>query len=300
MIAFAIAGVLAGISGALVTLDLGVISPAMFGVVPSIEMVIWVAIGGRNSLLGAIIGTLAVNFGKDIISSAFPDLWLYVVGAIFVLVVTVMPQGLVGGGASVRASPAAHAGIAGSRGRARMSEGASSPLLAVEHVTVSFDGFKALNDLSFSLDAGKCHVLVGPNGAGKSTLLDTIIGRVRPTSGPRDVQRRRYLARPRLRDRAARAICRKFQTPGVLDALTIEDNLRVAVTRTRGALYALTAKTTPAERERIHEVLGIIGLADRRNDLAAELAHGNKQWLEIGWSSHRTPSCCCSTSPPPA
>jgi urea transport system permease protein len=96
VIAFAIAGVLAGISGALVTLDLGVISPAMFGVVPSIEMVIWVALGGRNSLLGAILGTLVVNFGKDWISSAFPDLWLYVVGAVFVLVVTVAPQGLMG------------------------------------------------------------------------------------------------------------------------------------------------------------------------------------------------------------
>ena len=96
VVAFAVAGILAGVSGALVTLDLGVISPAMFGVVPSIEMVIWVAIGGRNSLLGAILGTLAVNFGKDFISSAFPDLWLYVVGAIFVLVVTIAPQGIVG------------------------------------------------------------------------------------------------------------------------------------------------------------------------------------------------------------
>jgi urea transport system permease protein len=84
------------VSGALVTLDLGVISPAMFGVVPSIEMVIWVALGGRNSLLGAIAGTLVVNFGKDWVSSAFPDLWLYVVGAVFVLVVTVAPQGLTG------------------------------------------------------------------------------------------------------------------------------------------------------------------------------------------------------------
>lgn len=96
VIAFAVAGVLAGVSGALVTLDLGVISPAMFGVVPSIEMVIWVAVGGRNSLLGAILGTLVVNFGKDIISSAFPELWLYVVGALFVLVVTIAPQGIVG------------------------------------------------------------------------------------------------------------------------------------------------------------------------------------------------------------
>jgi urea transport system permease protein len=96
VLAFVFAGVLAGISGALVTLDLGVISPAMFGVVPSIEMVIWVAIGGRNSLIGAILGTLVVNFGKDWVSSAFPDAWLYVVGAVFVLSVTVLPQGLAG------------------------------------------------------------------------------------------------------------------------------------------------------------------------------------------------------------
>ncbi len=105
VIAFAIAGLLAGVSGALVTLDLGVISPAMFGVVPSIEMVIWVAIGGRNSLFGAILGTLAVNFGKDVISSAFPDLWLYIVGAIFVLVVTILPQGIMGLGSFSRRAP---------------------------------------------------------------------------------------------------------------------------------------------------------------------------------------------------
>jgi urea transport system permease protein len=112
VIAFAVAGVLAGISGALVTLDLGVISPAMFGVVPSIEMVIWVAVGGRNSLLGAILGTLAVNFGKDFISSAFPELWLYVVGAIFVLVVTILPQGIVGLATFTRRTPRAVAAAA--------------------------------------------------------------------------------------------------------------------------------------------------------------------------------------------
>ncbi len=96
VLAFALAGILAGISGALVTLDLGVISPAMFGVVPSIEMVIWVAVGGRASLIGAVLGTLLVNFGKDWVSSAFPDLWLYVVGLAFILVVTLAPSGVVG------------------------------------------------------------------------------------------------------------------------------------------------------------------------------------------------------------
>jgi urea transport system permease protein len=94
--AFAFAGLLAGISGALVTLHIGVISPAMFGVVPSIEMLIWVAVGGRESLFGAVLGTLLVNFGKDVISSKFPSAWLFVMGALFVLVVTVAPTGIAG------------------------------------------------------------------------------------------------------------------------------------------------------------------------------------------------------------
>ncbi len=95
-VAFAVGGALAGISGALYTLHLGDISPAMVGVVPSIEMVIAVAVGGRESLTGAILGTLLVNFGKDWISSAIPELWLFVMGALFVLVVTVMRGGLAG------------------------------------------------------------------------------------------------------------------------------------------------------------------------------------------------------------
>lgn len=96
VVAFAVGGLLAGIAGGLFTLHLGVISPAMFGVVPSIEMVIWVAVGGRESLAGAVLGTLLVNFGKDRISSAFPELWLYVMGGLFILVVTVLPKGLAG------------------------------------------------------------------------------------------------------------------------------------------------------------------------------------------------------------
>jgi len=91
---FALGGALAGIAGALFTLHVGVISPAMIGVVPSIEMVVWVAVGGRKSLLGAIVGTLVVNFGKDWVSSAMPELWLFVMGLLFVMVVMVLPQGL--------------------------------------------------------------------------------------------------------------------------------------------------------------------------------------------------------------
>lgn len=93
---FAFGGALAGVAGALFTLHVGVISPAMTGVVPSIEMVVWVAVGGRESLIGAVAGTLLVNFGKDWVSSAMPNAWLFVIGALFVVVVTVLPRGLSG------------------------------------------------------------------------------------------------------------------------------------------------------------------------------------------------------------
>ncbi len=99
---FALGAILAGLAGALFTLHVGVISPALIGVVPSIEMIIWVAVGGRASLAGAVLGTLIVNFGKDWISSAMPDLWLIVMGLLFILVVTALPGGLTGLGASLR------------------------------------------------------------------------------------------------------------------------------------------------------------------------------------------------------
>ncbi|MET0137125.1 MAG: urea ABC transporter permease subunit UrtC, partial [Sphingobium sp.] len=96
VVAFTIAALLTSVSGALFTLHAGVVSPALVGVVPSIEMVIWAAIGGRESVIGAIAGTLLVNFAKDKISTAFPELWLYGLGLLFILAVTVLPKGLAG------------------------------------------------------------------------------------------------------------------------------------------------------------------------------------------------------------
>lgn len=101
---FALGALLAGVAGGLFTLHAGVISPALIGVVPSIEMIIWVAVGGRSSLAGAVVGTLLVNFGKDWISSAAPDLWLIAMGAMFILVVSAVPGGLTGLATSVRRS----------------------------------------------------------------------------------------------------------------------------------------------------------------------------------------------------
>ncbi|HUD29218.1 MAG TPA: urea ABC transporter permease subunit UrtC [Novosphingobium sp.] len=95
-VAFALAALLAGVAGALFTLHAGVVSPALIGVVPSIEMVIWVAVGGRYSLAGAIVGAVVVNLARDAVSSAFPELWLYCMGALFILVVMFLPNGFAG------------------------------------------------------------------------------------------------------------------------------------------------------------------------------------------------------------
>ena len=162
-----------------------------------------------------------------------------------------------------------------------MSAEAATTLLAVDDVTVSYDGYKALDCLSLTVEAGKIHVLVGPNGAGKSTLLDTIIGRVRATSG-RIIFKGEDVTRMPEYQIVRRGICRKFQTPGVLEALSVEENLIVAATRDRGSWSVLTRGRSAAERARVEEVLGIIRLGAKRTMLAANLAHGEKQWLEIG------------------
>lgn len=96
VVAFTVAAILAAVGGALFTLHAGVISPALVGVVPSIEMIVWVAVGGRYSLWGAVAGALIVNFAKDEISSALPNAWLYVLGLVFILVVTLLPRGIAG------------------------------------------------------------------------------------------------------------------------------------------------------------------------------------------------------------
>jgi len=156
-----------------------------------------------------------------------------------------------------------------------------APLLMMEHVTVDFDGFKAVNDVSLTLFPGSLRILIGPNGAGKSTICDTIIGRVRATSG-RITFKDEVITTLAEQEIVRRGICRKFQTPGVLPTLTVMQNLLVAGRKNRAWWRALTTFTPADEMASAEEILAKIGLSDRRDIIAADLAHGEKQWLEIG------------------
>ena len=156
-----------------------------------------------------------------------------------------------------------------------------APMLHIDHVTVDFDGFKALNDLDLKIQRGTLTVVIGPNGAGKSTMCDAIIGRVRPTSG-KVVFNGEVISRTREDRIVGRGICRKFQTPGVLIGLSVIDNLVIAATRDRRWWKGLTLKAAPEAVAKAEDVLEQVGLSERRDALAGELSHGEKQWLEIG------------------
>ncbi|OYV28430.1 MAG: ABC transporter ATP-binding protein, partial [Acidocella sp. 20-61-6] len=145
----------------------------------------------------------------------------------------------------------------------------------------AYGGLRALTDVSLSLSPGELRVLIGPNGAGKSTLCDTIIGRVRPSSGRITFKDRVITALPE-QEIVRLGICRKFQTPGVLPTLSVIENLLVSACKKRGWWRSFSSVSPPEEVVRAEEILEQIGLADRRDVMAADLAHGEKQWLEIG------------------
>jgi len=156
-------------------------------------------------------------------------------------------------------------------------------IIYLDDVTVSFDGFKALQGLNFYMDYRELRVVIGPNGAGKTTLLDVICGRVRPIKGRVVFGMNTDLTRLREHEIVRLGVGRKFQTPSVFNNLTVFENLELSLRQQkRGVFPLLFASLNPQQLERIEVVLDTIGLASKAYDPAGILAHGEKQWLEIG------------------
>jgi urea transport system ATP-binding protein len=154
--------------------------------------------------------------------------------------------------------------------------------LSLEDLTVSFDGFKALNKLSLHVDPGEMLCIIGPNGAGKTTMMDVITGKTRPDSGSARFGANIDLLKLSEPEIVGAGIGRKFQKPTVFEQLTVFENLELALAGSRSFLKTLAARISPAQLKRIDEVLDIIGLMEHRSSFARILAHGQKQWLEIG------------------
>lgn len=155
-------------------------------------------------------------------------------------------------------------------------------ILYVEGLNLSFDGFKALNDLNLYVNDGELRCLIGANGAGKTTLMDVITGKTQCDSGTVYFGQTLNLLQRSEAEIAQLGIGRKFQKPTVFEAHTVLDNLELSLKANKGILFSLTARLNGIEQDRIDEVLSIIGLQQQRHQLAGSLSHGQKQWLEIG------------------
>ena len=154
-------------------------------------------------------------------------------------------------------------------------------LLAVEDLTVSFDGFKAIEDLNFYVDEKELRVVIGPNGAGKTTLLDLICGKTKASAGSIKFRGKELTKMPEHRI-VWEGVGRKFQTPSVYDSLTVADNLEVSYPKGRGVWGALAFKRDSALEDKTLEVARTVMLKDQLDTEAGLLSHGQKQWLEIG------------------
>ncbi len=172
--------------------------------------------------------------------------------------------------------------VAEVRSDAPSNPSVADSILYLDGVTVTFDGFRALNNLSLVVGRGELRTIIGPNGAGKTTMMDVITGKTKPDSG--EVLFGSDIDLTQLDETAIAnlGIGRKFQKPTVFEKLTASENLELAIKGKRSVWRTLFTALRSDQRDRITEVLDLIGLAARRKEVAGSLSHGQKQWLEIG------------------
>jgi urea transport system ATP-binding protein len=163
-----------------------------------------------------------------------------------------------------------------------MDERTTRSMLYLNGVTVSFDGFKALNNLSLAIEPGEMRAIIGPNGAGKTTMMDVVTGKTRPDNGDVVFDGARDLTKLDETEIAELGIGRKFQKPTVFEMHTVEDNLLLALKSDRRVKATLFWRESTHDSRRIEEILGIVRLSPLRRRVAGTLSHGQKQWLEIG------------------
>ena len=156
----------------------------------------------------------------------------------------------------------------------------NNSLLSLENITVSFEGFLALNDLNLSLKKGELRAVIGPNGAGKTTFLDVITGKVKPTKGEVLFKGKSLIGRKEHKI-ARLGVGRKFQSPRVFENLTVKENLEISVSTPKSPLNLINKKIKNDQLDEIEHLMKVINLSKKINTKAGALSHGQKQWLEI-------------------
>ena len=284
--AFTVGGALAGFAGALYVHRTSFVSPQIFGFALATNVVLWTLVGGRGTVVGPVIGAMAINFASATLADVWLQYWTLATGVIFVGVAVVMPRGLV---PSVRRLAGASGGRRQQPALQRLAEvpGVARPpapptsILTASGIDKSFGYFQLLKGVSLAMDEPELRCLIGPNGAGKSTLLDILCGQQGCRSGRIGVLGSDCTGR-RAWEFARHGVSRKFQSPQLIDDLSVAANVAIAAWGTRSGLWRLIRRSWDTHvRPPALEILAQTGLGRRLEARAGDLSHGDKQWLEI-------------------
>ena len=300
MAVFALSAMIAGLAGMLYAPQMQIFTPTNLEPKESILVVVWVAFGGRGTLSGPVAGALLVNLLYFYLTGWSPQAWPFLLGGMFVFVVLLMPEGVMGFwnkmfDSSVRESttgsddetdgdsPAMTDRLQALAMRQRTDTVQShldSPLLSVNDVHVHFDGFQALDIDHYSVPHYALNVIIGPNGAGKTTLCDVISGKTRVSQGRIEYADRDITWDSEV-DIARLGVGRKFQTPTVFDGLDVRQNMELALPGRQKLVRNLQMSSTRQESDQISEILQRVRLLDDVDRPVKFLSHGQRQWLEI-------------------
>ena len=291
---FVIGGAIAGIGGGLFTAWGTFINPAVFSLQQAALVVIWVMLGGRGSLPGAFFGVIAVQWISDQADKVVAQQTPLILGIMLVVLVLLFPGGIVPAltkalqGLRRRAQTTDESTQAKDHPEAKTRTGRQAPgtapmkrgSLAAVGVGKRFGGSVVLEDVSLEFGQHNIHAIVGPNGAGKSTLFGLLSGRHKVSQGRVKLNGVDVTATPTY-ERARRGLGIKLQVPGIFHGLTVRQNISLALTAPRKNKQATASDNA---------ILDMVGLFDKSESLAANLSHGEQQWLEIGMLIAQNPS----------
>ena len=292
--AFAVGGALAGFAGALYVHRTSFVSPQIFGFSLATSVVLWTLVGGRGTIVGPVIGAMAINFASATLADVWLQYWTLATGLIFVAVVVVMPHGLIPSAQRLAGRPArrrqqpvlrpAATGADATSGPGAgdgASSAATAAIFEAQDVHKSFGFFRLLDGVTLTMDDAELRCLIGPNGAGKSTLLDILSGQQGCQSGRVLVLGTEHTGRQAW-EYARHGVSRKFQSPQLIDDLSVATNVAIAAWGTRSSPWSLIRRpwNTAVPRPAL-EILERTQLSERLGMRAGDLSHGDKQWLEI-------------------
>lgn len=279
---FILSASLAGLAGSLFASFNGFVSPSLFAFVLAAQVIIWVAIGGKGTLIGAVIGALLINVMTQVFNATFPYIWQIILGLTFIIVVVFIPNGLysiINKARSKKGNQESYALEEKEDKVVAQQKSQKQDSLNIKGMSVSFGSLNILKDLNLLFKTNEIQCIVGPNGAGKSTLINAITGHNSRISGEVSLDGRRLNNLSSFKI-VKKQVARTFQTTSIIGSLTVAENLQLAVKK--GFIPSFFKRTTdiPLTKNTL-ELVGKLGLDEKLHIAAQNLSHGDQQSLEL-------------------